>query len=92
MSQIRLYDLSKLNLYRASEKKMFAENTFKYLCLILKNNQINILKRHLNLDYRKNYISKPRDIINSQRYYNVRKTHKINVRVDMNNKDGLIMH
>ena len=59
---------------------------------MLKTNQINILKEPLNLDDMKNYNSKQRDIINSQTCYNVTKTHRTKLRVEMNNKDGLIMY
>ena len=38
------------------------------------------------------YISKQRDTIDLQRFSNVIKTHKAKLGVDMNNKDGLIMH
>ena len=58
---------------------------------MLKNNQINILKEPVNLDDIKNYNSKQRDIINSRICYNVMKTHRTKLRVEMNNKDGLIM-
>ena len=57
---------------------------------MLKNNQINILKEPLNLNYMKNYNSKQRDIINSRRCYNVMKTHRTKLRVEMNNKDNIM--
>ena len=53
-------------------------NTIEYLWLMLKNNQINILKEPLNLNDMKNYNSKQRDIIDSWRCYNVMKTHRTN--------------
>ena len=39
----------------------------------------------------KNYIGKQRDTIDSQRCYNVMKTHRIKLGVEMNNKYDLIM-
>ena len=43
---------------------------------MLKNNQSNIFKKPLKLDEMKYYISKQRDILDSQRCYNDTKTHR----------------
>ena len=40
----------------------------------------------------RNCISKQRVIIDLQGCYSLMKTHKANLRVGMNNKDGLIVH
>ena len=38
------------------------------------------------------YVTKQRDIIDSQRFYDVMKTHRAKLRVNMSNKDVLIMY
>ena len=53
---------------------------------------LSFLKRTFKLIWDKNYINKHRDIIDSRRCYNVMKTHRTKLRVDMNNKDKIIMH
>ena len=88
--EIRLIDKKATMLW--SYQVCSHNNTIAYLWLLLKNNQISILKGPLNLDDMKHYKSKQRDIITSRRCYNVMKTHRTKLRVDMNNKDGFIMH
>ena len=58
----------------------------------MKNNQINVIKNIVFLNYMKNYISQQRNIIDSQGCYCLMKTYRANLRVEMNNKDNLIMH
>ena len=51
-----------------------------------KNNQINVLKGPLILNHMKNNISKQRDILDAQWYYNITKIHAANLRVDINSR------
>ena len=53
---------------------------------MLKNNQIKILKKTLNLDEMKNDIRKQMNITKSQRCCNVMKKHTTKLRVEMNDK------